>query len=370
MIRLITLFIAFTLLVVFSLSAQNEKRPQDPTDQLSYISEDIYFTNSKADNIKLAGTLTIPKNVKQPSVAILISGSGPQNRNSEIKQFNHRPFLVLSDYLTKNGIAVLRYDDRGIADSEGDFSTATSYDFATDVEAAVTYLKTRTDIDTTKIGLIGHSEGGIIAPIVAANSTSAIAFTVLLAAPGVSGDKVLNTQARKAGELAGAPASILDENQKLSTLIYDIIKTETHKDSVVSKITSSLNAYKTNNPSSPISAMINPAMIKQQTGLIKSKWLVEFIKFEPKTYLSKTTCPVLALNGSLDCQVLPKINLEGIKQGLDIAQNKDVTIMELEGMNHLFQKAQTGSIQEYGQIKETFSADALKIIANWINERF
>jgi pimeloyl-ACP methyl ester carboxylesterase len=369
MIRYISLSIILFFSLIKTINSQEKIRPQDPIKPYNYISEAVHFINFEADSIKLAGTLTIPKNKKKPAVAILISGSGPQNRNSELAPFNHRPFLVLSDYLTNNGIAVLRYDDRGIAESEGDFGSATTLDLASDVEAAIAYLKTRNDIDITKIGLIGHSEGGLIAPIVASKNND-VAFAVLLAGTGVNGATILETQSRRAGELAGAQKEMLDENQKLTTIIYDIIGSETDEKIIKTKITTSLNDYKTNNPNSPISAAITPAMIEQQLSILKSKWLLNFIRLEPKEYLEKTICPVLALNGSKDFQVLPEINLEGIKNGLENAGNKDFTIKELESLNHLFQTAETGSLQEYAEIEETFSPVALKIIRDWILKRF
>ena len=364
------LYISILLSITFSSFIYSQtNRPQDPKEPYNYISENIYFRNLDADSIKLAGTLTLPQNAKKPPVAILISGSGPQNRNSELTPFNHRPFLVLSDYLTNNGIAVLRYDDRGIAESEGDFGNATTLDFASDVGAAIAFLKTRNDIDTTKIGLIGHSEGGLIAPIVASKNDT-VAFVVLLAGTGVNGATILETQSRRAAELAGAQKEMLDENQKLTTLIYGIIRNETDEETIKLKITNALNDFKTNNPTSLISAAITPSMIEQQLSMLQSKWLLNFIRLEPKDYLEKTTCPVLALNGSKDFQVIPDINLEGIKNGLEKAGNKDVTIKELEGLNHLFQTADTGSLQEYSHIEETFSPVALEIIRHWILKRF
>ncbi|GAA4962123.1 alpha/beta hydrolase family protein [Algibacter aquimarinus] len=361
------LIIAILSISIFSYSQNN--RPQDPIEPYNYLSEDVYFTNTAANNIKLAGTFTLPKTKKKPAVAILISGSGPQNRNEEVKQFNHRPFLVLSDYLTNQGIAVLRYDDRGVAKSKGDFGSATSLDFASDVEAAISYLKTRKDIDTSKIGLIGHSEGGLIAPIVASKNRD-VAFIVLLAGTGVNGGKILETQTRRAAELAGAQKNILDENEKLSSKIYDIIRNNTDEEIIKTEITNFLNGFKKNNPTSPIASVISPTMIKQQLSVLKSEWMLNFIRLEPADYLAKTTCPVLALNGSKDFQVLPKLNLEGIKNGLEKANNKDVTIKELDDLNHMFQTAETGSLQEYGQIEETFSPIALEIIKDWILERF
>ena len=356
------------LLILFSTSLISQNtRPQEPKEPFNYTSEAIIFTNYVADSIKLAGTLTLPKNIKNPPVVILISGSGPQNRDEEL--MGHKPFLVLSDYLTNHGIAVLRFDDRGVGESKGNFQNATTFDFATDVEAAITYLKSRNDIDKTKIGLVGHSEGGLIAPIIASRN-NAVAFIVLLAGPGVNGAKILETQAKKAGELAGTPEVFLNENQKLASIIYDIIRTHTDENIIKEQITKALNDYKVNNPMSVLAPYITPAMIEQQLSILKSDWICTFIRTEPKDYLEKTTCPVLALNGSKDFQVLPDINLEGIKNALEKAGNNDVTVKQLEGLNHLFQTAETGSMQEYNTIEETFSPIALEIIKDWILERF
>lgn len=361
-------FSLFAFLFVISFEAQN-KRPQDPVKPFDYIAEDVLFTNFSADSIKLAGTLTIPKNRKKPPVAILISGSGAQNRNSEIAAFNHRPFLVLSDYLTRNGIAVLRYDDRGTEASEGDFATSSSLDFASDVQSAFNYLKTRDDIDTSKIGLIGHSEGGLIAPIVASRNSD-IAFTVLLAGPGISGGNILMAQSRMSLKSRGTPKPVLDDNDKLAGIIYNIIKHETNTDVIRERMTKEINAFKTNNPNSALAPAITPQFIEQQLGILQSKWVVDFIRIEPSDYLRKTTCPVLALNGSKDTQVLPEINLSKINNALEKGENTDFTVKELKGLNHLFQTAETGNMEEYKLIEETFSPTALEIIKDWILERF
>lgn len=369
MIRFIFKIVVTSLLFIISAIGQESPRPQDPILPLDYKSENVYFTNSKADHIKLAGTLTLPNNKTKPAVAILISGSGAQNRDANLKPFNHRPFLVLSDHLTRNGIAVLRYDDRGTAESEGNHGAATSADFATDVEAAIAYLKTRNDIDTSKIGLIGHSEGGLIAPMVAANNKD-VAFAVLVAGTGVNGATVLETQSRKAAELMGVPKAQLDENEKLSSIIYNAIIKYKDEAKITEVITKGLNDFKTNNPNSILAPAITPQMIAQQLGVLKSKWLLYFIRTEPHDFLSKTTCPILAINGSKDVQVLPDINLEGIKKGLEAAGNKDFTIKEIEGLNHLMQTAEIGSTQEYGTIEETHAPISLKLITDWINKRF
>ncbi|PQV48280.1 hypothetical protein CLV33_105130 [Jejuia pallidilutea] len=360
-----------TLILCFYLNlsiAQNE-RPQEPKIPFNYNVEDVVFFNSKADSIKLAGTLTLPKAIKKPPVAILISGSGPQNRDAYLKPFNHKPFLVLADYLTKQGIAVLRYDDRGVGESQGKFKDATSFDFALDVEAAIHFLKTRNDIDTSKIGLIGHSEGGLIAPIVTSKNKD-VAFVVMLAGPGVDGGKILETQSRKMMELRGVQKMMIDENEKLTTIIYDVIKRYKNTDTIKSKIAKGLNNFKAQNPMSIVSPSITPILIEQQFKILESKWLLEFIKIDPKEYLEKTTCSILVLNGSKDVQVLPEVNLPEIQKALATSGNTDVTIKELENLNHLFQTAETGNLDEYKTIEETFAPSALKLIADWINERF
>lgn len=253
-------------------------RPQDPKTPFPYTSEDVSFTNTKANNIKLVGTLTLPENVKNPPVAILISGDGGQNRDTEL--FNHRPFLVLSDYLTKNGIAVLRFDDRGVEESEGTQRGITPTDIATDVETAFSYLKNRTDVNIEKIGLIGHSDGGFVAQIVASKNKN-IDFTILLGSPGI--------------EFEGS-------------------------------------------------------------------------KENPKQYLSKMKCSVLALNGDKDMIRNSKIHLPAIETALKKSGNNDVTTMELENINHFFQPTtERGGIRAVSTIEETYSPKVLEIIGNWIN---
>lgn len=343
-------------------------RPQDPIEPYEYLTEDVKFVNLSAKSIKLAGTLTRPKDLKNPAVAILISGSGPQNRNEELGPFNHRPFLVLSDHLTKQGIAVLGFDDRGVGESEGEHKGATSADFATDVAAAVDYLKTRNDIDTNKIGLIGHSEGGFIAPMLVANRDD-IAFIVMLAGTGVDGATILKTQGRKAAELSGLSAEKVTFNEKLATKAFDLVIQENDTDKLISKLS---NLFQQTIDKSPkqMTNDLTDEVVKAQIDMLSSNWFQYFIRTDPQQFLSKVHCPVLAINGEKDFQVLAKLNLNAIENTLKKAGNKDFTIQELKGMNHLFQTAETGAISEYGQIEETFSPIALNIISDWINKRF
>ena len=338
-------------------------RPQEPTKPYPYHSEDISFPNEKA-GITLAGTLTLPTKEGVYPVVILISGSGPQNRNEEL--MGHKPFLVLSDYLTKNGIAVLRYDDRGTAMSKGDFKAATSADFATDVEAAIDYLKTRKEIDKKKIGLIGHSEGGLIAPMVAKKSKD-VAYIVLLAGTGIPGDQLLLLQQKLIGKASGISDADLQKNESTNRNIFDIVKKSNNPDQLNADLTKYIGqALKENLNAAKPAGMSDEAFVKLQVTQITTPWMLYFIKYNPAPALEKVTCPVLALNGEKDLQVPPKENLEAIKKALSKGGNKKSRIIELPNLNHLFQECKTGSPTEYATIEQTFSPNALVEILNWL----
>jgi fermentation-respiration switch protein FrsA (DUF1100 family) len=344
-------------------------RPQEPKAPFPYKTEDVFFTNPKANNIKLAGTLTLPSGEKNLPVAILISGSGPQDRNEEL--LGHKPFLVLADYLTRNGIAVLRYDDRGVAESEGIHKDATSADFATDVEAAVNYLKTRKDINKKQIGLIGHSEGGLIAPIVIANNKKDVAFFVSLAGPGLRGDQVLLPQMRKGAELQGAPEKELNFEMNLMDQVFQKILASKNftNEALQQELKIMMTAAATKAPDA-LQSKYSEQYITEVSKQFSGNWMRFFLTYDPATNLEKVSCPVLAINGSLDYQVIPEINLAGMKSAFAKAKNKDVTLTTLPGLNHLFQNATTGSGVEYDQIEETFDPETLQLITSWINKRF
>jgi pimeloyl-ACP methyl ester carboxylesterase len=327
-------------------------RPQEPTKPYPYYEEEVTFENKEA-GIKLAGTLTLPKKEGLYPVVILISGSGPQNRNEEL--MGHKPFLVLADHLTRNGIAVLRYDDRGVGQSTGDFGAATSLDFSTDVEAGVQYLKTRKEINPKQIGLMGHSEGGVIAPMVAARSKD-VAFIVLLAGTGVNGEEILIAQQKLIGKAMGADDSALEKSAIINKGAFDLVKNS--KD--IETLKTDLAEYLKENgaPESSISTTVNQ---------IATPWMKYFMVYDPGVSLVKVNCPVLSLNGEKDLQVPSQQNLEAIKSSLAKAKNKNVTTKELAGLNHLFQECKTGAPTEYGTIEQTFSPVALNEISNWIN---
>ncbi len=341
-------------------------RPQEPVKPYPYYSEDVVFENKK-DAIQLAGTLTLPSVKGIFPAVILISGSGPQNRDEEL--LGHKPFLVLSDYLTRNGIAVLRFDDRGTFASKGNFKTATSLDFASDVEAAVVYLQSRKEINTMKIGLIGHSEGGIIAPMVAANSKD-IAFVVLLAGTGIPGGQLLLLQQELIGRVSGMSETELESAKKTNQGAFDLISKSTNVETLKKDLTSYLKqALKEDTAVQKPKEMTEDDFIEKQVDQITSPWMLYFIKHDPAITLQKVKCPVLAVNGEKDLQVPPEVNLKAIKTALEKGGNTKVTARELPGLNHLFQECTTGSPDEYAKIEQTMSPIALEVVTKWILEQ-
>ena len=339
-------------------------RPQEPKEPYPYYSEDISFDNTN-ENIKLAGTLTLPQKEGKFPVVVLISGSGPQDRNEEL--LGHKPFLIISDYLTRNGIGVLRFDDRGVGESTGNFSTATSADFATDIESAISYLKSRKEIDATKIGLVGHSEGGVIAPMVAAKSED-VNYIVLLAGTGIRGDKLLLLQQELIGRAMGMSEVQLQSSKELSTVVFEMIVSSTVaqdlKTDVKKYITEEIN--KLSNEELPAGMSKDQASINGQVDQLTTPWMVYFMKHDPAKVLENVNCPVLAINGEKDLQVPPKENLEAIRKALEKGGNTDISTQELLGLNHLFQESTTGAPSEYGTIEQTFAPEALEVISSWI----
>jgi alpha/beta superfamily hydrolase len=338
-------------------------RPQEPNPPFNYYREEVVFKNEK-DNIELAGTLTLPDNKETYPIVILVSGSGPQNRNGEI--LGHKPFLVIADYFAKNGIGVLRYDDRGVAKSNGNFATATTNDFANDAEAAVNYLKTRKE--TKAIGIAGHSEGGLIAPIVAGRN-KLVNFIILLAGPGVRGDKILLAQNYLIAKASGATEAELNNAKKLNQKIYSIVIQSNNKEVLKKNMTELLKKEIKNNSANLPPNTKEEEFVKAQVEEISNPWLINFIKYDPTNNLKKVKCPVLAINGSLDLQVPSQLNLNAIQKNITSNGNKLVTIKEYKNLNHLFQSTITGSPDEYGSNEETFNQQVLGDMVNWIKER-
>jgi hypothetical protein len=349
--------------------APDTHKKQDPVKPYPYIEEEIVYENKEA-GVMLAGTLTLPQSEGPFPAVLLITGSGPQNRDEEI--MGHRPFLVLSDYLTRQGIAVLRVDDRGVGESTGNFSEATTEDFAEDVLAGVNYLKNRKDIDSSRIGLIGHSEGGLIAPMLAVKSPD-IAFIVLMAAPGLTGEEILYMQSDLIARAQGIDNETISENEALMKRMFSVVKEEENNTIAEEKLRNILRAEIANmseeeRESPGYSEAAIEASIDAQAKELTSPWMRFFLTYDPKPNLMKVKCPVLAINGEKDLQVPPEENLCAIEEVLREGGNKDYTVKELPGLNHLFQTAETGSPSEYAKIEETISPAALEIIGNWILE--
>jgi fermentation-respiration switch protein FrsA (DUF1100 family) len=341
------------------------KRPQEPKPPFPYNVEEVKFKNEK-DNITLAGTFTFPKESKKFPAVVLITGSGAQNRDEEI--FNHKPFLVIADHLTRNGFAVLRFDDRGYGESEGNHSIATTEDFANDVMAAVNYLKTRDEVDKRKIGLIGHSEGGMIAPMVA-SSDNDVSFIILMAAPGVPGDSILYLQTQLIYKAEGQSDEKI--NQTLARLheVYSLLKSDEDESSLREKLKAKFQELFNQLSEEEKKQYPDPETYMEiEIRTVMSPWFRYFLKFNPAKYLEKVKCPVLAINGEKDLQVPAKQNLSAIENALKKGGNKNYVLKELAGLNHLFQKSQYGTISEYGVIEETISVEALEIITDWLKQ--
>ena len=338
-------------------------RPQEPRPPFRYTSENVTFANEKF-NITLDGTLTVPDGVGPFPAVILITGSGAQNRNEEI--MGHKPFLVIADYLTRNGIAVLRYDDRGVGRSQGNYSTATSADLATDAEAAYTFLKKDPRITPGEIGFAGHSEGGLIAPIVAASNPD-IAFVISLAGTGVRGEELLHRQNMDISLASGMPEKEVQEAISINKKLFAVLKKEPDNKKAEAKMT---DVYKKILAKKKLSSAEIDQAVKQLNSSLSPvayPWFRYFLMTNPADFWKKVKCPVLALNGEKDLQVAADVNLKSIEKSVKSGGNKSVTTIKFPGLNHLFQHSKTGLITEYGEIEETFSPEVLKVIADWIH---
>jgi len=333
-------------------------RPQEPKPPFPYDVEEV--TVKGPPGVELACTLTRPRGAARPGAVALLSGSGPQDRDEQL--LGHKPFAVLADALARKGVAALRCDDRGTGKSTGTFAGAVSFDFADDAEAMLRHLGQRADLDGERLGLVGHSEGGLVASMVAARAPSgAVRFVVLLAAPGVRGDLLLMQQEGRLMALAGASEAAQRDARALNQKIFALLSSE--KDEAV--LPGKLRALWDGRPAS-LKGKRDSAFTVQQ-AMLTSRWFRTYLRIDPKEYLAKVKCPVLALNGERDAQVLAGPNLEAI--GAALAGKPEVTVRELVGLNHLFQTAKTGAPSEYGTIEETMAPAALEAVTAWVAAR-
>jgi len=314
----------------------------------------VTFRNASA-GLTLAGTLTRPKGDGPHPAVVLVSGSGPQDRNSEV--FEHRLFHVLADHLTRQGLAVLRYDERGVGDSEGTFDGATSEDFARDVAAAVRFLKNRPGIDPDAVGLLGMSEGGLVAPMVHTRFEP-VDFLVLMAGPSVPGHEILVEQGARMASAQGASPSAVDTIRSMQQQIMSAVRTASDSAEVANQVRSILKKQG-----------LPDAQTESQIEQMTSPWLRFFVRYDPAPTLRQVDVPVLALYGSKDLQVPPEQNAPPMRAALRSSPSDDVTVRVLDGLNHLFQPAETGLPTEYAQIETTMAPRALEAVAAWIRAR-
>ncbi len=344
-------------------------RPQEPKPPFPYLTREVTFPNREA-GIELAGTLTLPEGAGPFPAVVLVSGSGPQDRNETL--LGHKPFLVLADHLARNGVAALRFDDRGVGESTGDFAAATSEDFATDALAAVAYLREQPEVGRGRVGIVGHSEGGLIAPM-AANRSDDVAFIIMLAGPGVPGIDILVAQGVLINRVGGASEHIIELNTRIQTGLADIVAAEPDPDVADPLMRSFMRELIDMLPDDvreAAGAALSDETIDQTVKQLNSPWFRFFLHYDPRPVLEHVEVPVLALFGGKDLQVPAELNVPEIEAAFARAGNDDATVRTLPGLNHLFQEADTGSPAEYAQIEQTLSPVLLDAVSTWILERF
>jgi hypothetical protein len=347
--------------------APEAKRPQVPAKPYPYHEEQVTYDNIGA-GVRLAATLTLPKSGGPFPAVVLIAGSGRLDRDESLR--GHKPFLVLADYLTRRGIAVLRADKRGVGGSTGDHGEATTEDYAGDALAGLAYLKTRDEIDAKRIGLLGHSEGADVAPL-AATCSGDVAFIVLLAPSGVNGEQGIYEQEALIRKALGAPDNAIARRRAEREQIFAIVNQEKDnavaekriREAIISRFAAMTEEQKT---AAGVTKESIEANVQATTDEVLNPWFRFFLSYDPKPTLLKVRVPVLAVWGEKDLQVPPRQNLPLVEEGLEAGGNRDHTIRELPGLNHLLQTAKTGSPEEYAQIAETMSSVALQLIGDWI----
>lgn len=346
------------------LKTNQKNRPQEPKPHFPYVVEEVSYGNSE---ISLSGTLTLPMTTGPFPAVILIHGSSRLDRDETI--LGHKPFLILSDHFTRHGIAVLRFDKRGVGKSTGTYDNATIEDFCDDVAKGVEYLKSRPEIIRNQIGLVGHSEGGIVAPMLAAKSND-VAFIVLMAGTGVNGEEILCEQGRLIHRLDGVDEEMIAIDTQIRKIFTGIVKKETNRDVAKEQIHEALIKFFFGLTESQKTWVKSHSIITEEwIKRFNSPWGHFYFSYESSTALRHITIPMLVLNGELDLVVSPKQNLPFIDKALKEAGNKDYTIIELPKLNHVFQTCVIGSWDEYEQTEETIAPSALNIMTDWILER-
>lgn len=342
-------------------------RPQEPVAPFPYVEQEIIVKNKKA-KVELSGTLTLPSTEGKFPLIILVTGSGPQNRDEEL--FGHKPFWIIADYFARNGVAVYRYDDRGYAKSTGVFGEASSYDFMTDAMSAVKQLKKHPNIDKKRIGIAGHSEGGMIALIAAAKYPKDLAFIISLAGPGVNIIDLLLKQSEEINRASGLNETQIEIVRNFNYNFFNLALTEKEIKNITEKMSLLYNELTQDlSEDEKAELQINEAMISRTAIQLRSPWMQYFLAFNPSDYLKKIKIPVLAINGSLDIQVDADENLSAIERYLTEAKNKNFKIVKIENVNHVLQTSKTGVIRDYMLNKETVSPEILKQMHEFLKDK-
>ncbi len=344
-------------------------RPQTPQPPFNYISEEVGYDNADK-SLHYGATITMPHGTGLFPAILLVTGSGAQNRDEEI--FEHKPFLVIADYFTRQGYIVMRVDDRGIGESSGNFNTATTEDFAKDVNTSLNYLKKLKHVDTTRLGMLGHSEGGMIAPMLASQRND-VKFIILLAAPGEKIPMLMEQQNVAILKSVGYTQKAVEAYDILYRTIIDVIMRTGTKEEAEMTLNKEVNEWKKNTPKDIVAGttgIINDStqgkFVTSFYEELSSPWYSYFLRFDPAIYLENVRCKVLALNGDKDLQVNYQTNLNGIRDALKKSNSPSYEVKEIPGLNHLFQNCKSCTVSEYGQLEETFSPKALGIISEWL----
>lgn len=347
-----------------------ELRPQQPVAPFNYNSEEVGYDNADK-SVHFGGTFTYPKKGGPFVTAILITGSGQEDRDETIR--GHKPFAVIADYLTKNGYAVLRVDDRGVGKTTGTLEGVTSQDFARDVEAAIDYVKSRKEVNAARIGLIGHSEGGLIANIVGVQRPADVDYIISLAGPGVRGSVLMAEQNEKILTQQGVPAHGVAFYKSFIREVMDSLTLESDSAAIYRRANLVFNKLKQSTPDSAIASlgifsdMQAGMLMKKVAGNLAGSWMKYMIASDPAAYIEKLSCKYLALNGSEDVQVVASLNLPGIEAALKKSKSTGYVVKEIQGVNHLFQHCKLCTVAEYGDLEETFAPDALNVVTEWLN---
>lgn len=339
-------------------------RPQTPQEPFPYAAEELLIPAGDGDRV-LGATLTLPAGKGPFPAVMLIAGSGPNDRDETV--FGHKPFLVIADHLTRQGFAVLRYDKRGVGKSTGNFSTATIEDFANDARAVVNYLKQQEEIDPDRIGLLGHSEGGLVSAMLAAGNRD-IAFAVLMAAPGTTGMEIVLDQNQISLTHQGVEPETIEELQKLNRETFGMLLEWKGTEEDRTALRDQLSRFWNKLPLLVRMKVEKEAFLRSQFNAMTMPGYLSFLRADPSLYLKEVTCPLLALNGEKDTQVPAVKNIRAITSALEIAGNKNVETRIYPGLNHLFQECITGLTDEYAKLEQTLAPVMLNEVGEWLKE--